>query len=266
MSSITTDQGILHYEVYGRGKPVILLHGWLGSWGLWQETMTYLGQYYRTYALDFWGFGESGRKLDTYQVVDFVSLVDQFMEKLGIGSAPLVGHSMGGTVSLSVALRFPERVEKVTIIGSPVVGSSLAFPLKLAGYRVIALALFGLFPLFRMAMRVASPFICRDPRFPDMMDRDLSRTTLESFLTSISSLRRTDLRAEIHKIGVPVMGMFGDRDNIVSPRQWKALQDGLPASRIERYPQAGHFIMLDHPRVFMTTLKDFLDQQPEIEP
>ena len=88
MSSITTDQGIVHYEVYGRGKPVILLHGWLGSWGLWQETMGYLGSYYRTYALDFWGFGESGKKRETYAVQDFVSLVDQFMEQLGIMQAP----------------------------------------------------------------------------------------------------------------------------------------------------------------------------------
>ncbi len=262
MSSITTDQGILHYEVYGRGKPVILLHGWLGSWGLWQETMTYLGQYYRTYALDFWGFGESGKKLDTYEVSEFVALVDQFMDKLGIISAPLVGHSMGGTVSLSVALRYPQRVEKVVIIGSPVVGSSLALPLKLAGWRVVAFLLFSLFPVLRAAMRIASQTICRDPRFPDMMDRDLSRTTLESFLTSIASLRRTDLRPEIHRIQVPVMGMFGDRDNIVNPNQWKALQNGLPNARIERYPNAGHFIMLDEPRSFMLTLRDFLDSKP----
>ncbi len=259
MSSITTDQGILHYEVYGRGKPVILLHGWLGSWGLWQETMTYLGQYYRTYALDFWGFGESGKKLNTYQVTDFVALVDQFMEKLGILSAPLVGHSMGGTVSLSVALRYPQRAEKVVIIGSPVVGTSLALPLKLAGKRLVAFFLFSLFPVFRAAMRVASPTICRDPRFPDMMDRDLSRTTLESFLNSIASLHRTDLRDQIQNIQAPVMGMFGDRDNIVHPNQWKALRNGLPQARIERYPNAGHFIMLDEPRPFMLTLKDFLD-------
>ncbi|HQV95968.1 MAG TPA: alpha/beta hydrolase, partial [Anaerolineales bacterium] len=70
MSSITTDQGIVHYEVFGRGKPVILLHGWLGSWGLWQETMAYLGKSYRTYALDFWGFGESGKKRETYAIQD----------------------------------------------------------------------------------------------------------------------------------------------------------------------------------------------------
>jgi len=41
--------------------------------------MGYLGAFYRTYALDFWGFGESGKKRETYAVSDFVSLVDQFM-------------------------------------------------------------------------------------------------------------------------------------------------------------------------------------------
>jgi pimeloyl-ACP methyl ester carboxylesterase len=259
LSSITTDQGIVHYEVYGRGRPVILLHGWLGSWGLWQETMEYLGQYYRTYALDFWGFGESGKKRSTYDVQDFVSLVDQFMEQMGIISVPLVGHSMGGTVSLSVALQYPQRVRKVVIIGSPIVGSSLAFPLKLAGYHSIALLLFNMMGAFRWGMKVVSPSICRDPRFPEMMDRDLSRTTLESFLMSIASLRRTDLSRDLNKINIPVMGMFGDRDNIVNPRQWQVLQKGMSGARIERFDKAGHFIMLDAPQIFIHKLKDFLD-------
>lgn len=259
MSSITTDHGILHYEVYGRGKPVILLHGWLGSWGLWQETMAFLGQYYRTYALDFWGFGESGRKLNTYQVNDFIGMVDQFMEKMGIISAPLVGHSMGGTVSLSVAMRYPARVQKVTVIGSPIHGSSLAPMLKLAGLRPIAWLLFSFFPLFRMGMRVYSPFISKAPRFSDMMDRDLSKTTLESFLISISTLRKTDLRPDLHKITVPVMGMYGERDIIVHPRQWQPLQQGVPHARIERFAQSGHFIMMDEPKACMDKLKDFLD-------
>lgn len=221
--------------------------------------MTYLGKYYRMYALDFWGFGESGKKRNTYQVQDFVSLVDQFMEALGIAQAPLVGHSMGGTVSLSVAVQSPERVQKVVIIGSPVTGSSLALPLKLAGYRPIAYMLFHMFGTFRAVMRVASPSICSDPRFPDIMDRDLSKTTLESFLLSIASLRRTDLRQRIGEIQVPVLGMFGNRDNIVHPNQGRALQKGLPSARVERFKKAGHFIMLDEPQPFTQILKEFLD-------
>ena len=241
---------------------MILLHGWLGSWGLWQETMAYLGANYRTYALDFWGFGESGRKRKTYDVQDFVSLVYQFMEQLGIMRAPLVGHSMGGTVGLSVAIKYPERVSKIVVAGSPIVGSSLALPLKLAGYRPIAFWLFNMMGPFRAAMRIASPYICRDPRFPDMMDRDLSRTTVQSFLLSIASLRRTDLRPQLGRIKIPALGMFGDRDNIVHPKQWQPMQAGIPQARIELFPTAGHFMMLEEPARFSQILKKFLDESP----
>jgi pimeloyl-ACP methyl ester carboxylesterase len=261
VSSITTDQGIVHYEVYGRGRPVILLHGWLGSWGLWQDTMAFLGNEYRTYALDFWGFGESGKKRDSYAISDFVSLVDQFMEQLGILRAPLVGHSMGGTVSLSVAIQYPERVQKVAVIGSPIHGSSLALPLLLAGYRPIAYVVYNLPSVLMAGIRLFAPLITREETWPDMIAADISETTLESFLFSIASLRNTDLREKLKIVGCPIMGMYGNRDVIVSPRQWMALQGSAPNTRIERFNKAGHFPMLDDPKVFMYTLKDFLDSE-----
>jgi pimeloyl-ACP methyl ester carboxylesterase len=223
--------------------------------------MGFLGRSYRTYALDFWGFGESGKKRETYAVQDFVSLVNQFMEQLGISQAPLVGHSMGGTVSLSMAIQYPQRVRKVVVVGSPIVGSSLAFPLKLAGYKGIAFLLFNMMWAFRLAMRIVDPFICRDPRFAEMMDRDLSRTTVESFLLSIASLRRTDLRPKLNEIKIPVMGIYGDRDNIVHPRQWQPLIDGVPQAKIITWEKAQHFVMLDKPQDFMESLKSFLDEE-----
>lgn len=261
MSSITTDQGIVHYEVFGRGSPVILLHGWLGSWGLWQDTMAYLGRHYRTYALDFWGFGESGKNLNSYEVKDFVDLVDQFMERLGIAQAPLVGHSMGGTVSLSVATKYPHRASKVVVIGSPIHGSSLAVTLKLAGYHPVAFLVYNLMPMLKLGIRMAAPLITRDRRWPRMIDQDLSRTTLESFLLSIASLRQTDLRSSLHQIDIPVMGMYGARDLIVNPNQWQPLHDGILQSQVAHFKNAGHFIMLDEPQLFKDTLKDFLDQK-----
>jgi len=223
--------------------------------------MGYLGRYYRTYAMDFWGFGESGKKRETYAVQDFVSLVNQFMEQLGIMHAPLVGHSMGGTVSLSVAIRYPERVSKVVVVGSPIVGSSLAPLLKMAGYRPSAFILFNMMGPFRAFMKYYySRVICSDPRFPNMMDRDLSRTTLESFLLSIASLRRTDLRPMLDQIKVPALGMYGDRDKVVHPKQWQPFQKGIDQSIIERFPLAGHFPMLEQPQDFAERLKAFLDK------
>jgi len=181
------------------------------------------------------------------------------MEHLGIARAPLVGHSMGGTVSLMTALRYPERVTKVAVIGSPIVGSSLALMLKLAGRRPIAMLVFQMMWALRLGLRLFAPIITSDPNWYKTISRDLSRTTLESFLLSIASLRETDLRPMLHQIRVPAMGMYGDRDVIVDPNQWQLMQARMPHVRIERFKNAGHFIMLDAPDRFMHTLRDFLD-------
>jgi len=119
--------------------------------------------------------------------------------------------------------------------------------------------LFNMMGVFRLGVRVASPFICRDERFADMMDRDLTRTTVESFLLSIASLRRTDLRPMLNQITIPAMGMYGDRDIIVNPRQWMPMDKGITHALIERFPVAGHFPMLEEPALFDDLLIRWLD-------
>jgi pimeloyl-ACP methyl ester carboxylesterase len=221
--------------------------------------MADLGQYFRTYALDFWGFGESGNKNESFAVKDFVKMIDQFMEQLGIAQAPLVGHSMGGTVSLSVAIEYPERPSKVVVIGSPIRGSSLSFLLKLFGQPQIAYIVHHNLWALKLGFRLLAPFYSRDKMWPDIMNRDISRTTLESFLISIASLRRTDLRPSLHQINIPVLGMYGDKDIVVDPNQWQPLKEGIPQAQIERFTTAGHFIMLDEPQAFRETLRNFLE-------
>lgn len=221
--------------------------------------MTFLGKHYRTYALDFWGFGESGRKNQSFQVHDFVEMVNQFMDHLGIIQAPIIGHSMGGTVSLLFAIKYPEQVESVTVIGSPIDGESLAPLLKLAGRRWIAYLVYNSMWALKLGITLYSPFVTKDARWPEMMDRDLSKTTLESFLISISTLRVTDLRPDLPEIEVPVMGMYGEKDVIVDPEEWKHLSKSIDKAHIEQFADAGHFIMLDQPYKFMETLRDFLN-------
>jgi len=188
VSSIVTDQGIVHYEVDGRGQPVILLHGWLGSWGYWLQTMEALRDRYRCYALDFWGFGESGKRRNSYSLSDFVGLVDQFMERLGIEAAPIVGHSMGGTVALSLALTKPSRVQRVILVGSPVVGHSLNIFLRLAGKPWIASIVWQMPRALQFGIKAFSPYLVSDSaHWYKMITRDLSRTTLEAVSLSLNA-------------------------------------------------------------------------------
>lgn len=259
MSSIVTDQGIVHYETYGQGQPVILLHGWLGSWSYWLATMETLGRNYRLYALDFWGFGDSGKRRERYLIEDFVDLVDQFMDRLGIYQAPIVGHSMGGTVALSLALKRPQRVCKVVVVGSPVVGSSLNILLHLAGYPWIAYMVWHMPTALRWGIKLFSPKVTREWRkWYDMQIQDLSRTTLEAFFSSIGSLRRVDLRPSLPVLSLPVMSVNGVGDNVVNPDQAALIARYVPGARVEMMPYSRHFPMLDEPEAFNQRLHSFL--------
>jgi pimeloyl-ACP methyl ester carboxylesterase len=261
LSSIVTDQGIVHYEAYGQGPPVILLHGWLGSWGYWLDTMKALGEDHRLYALDFWGFGDSGKRRERYLISDFVELVSQFMDRLGIAQGLVVGHSMGGTVALCLALSHPERVGKVAVVGSPVVGDSLHFLLRLAGYPWIAAMVWRMPVVLRWGIKAFSPQITREwRRWYDMQIRDLSRTTLEAFFTSVASLRRTDLRPQLPRLYRPVMSVHGVGDNVVNPNQADLIARYVSGARVEMMAHSRHFPMLDEPEAFNERLHSFLSQ------
>ncbi len=258
MSSIVTNQGVVHYEAYGRGKPVILLHGWLGSWGCWLGTMEALASNRRAYALDFWGFGESDKRRESYEVSDFVALVEQFMERLGIESAPVIGHSMGGTVALSLALDRPQRVEKVALVGSPVEGRSLNVFLKLAGYPWIAFLVWNSPSLLRFGIKLFAPWIAASwSEWYALLMRDLSKMTLESFLWSIHSLHHTNLYPRLGTLRVPSLAVYGRGDKIVDPRQGR-LFDRIANSRVVMLDRSRHFPMLDEPENFHSILLRFL--------
>jgi pimeloyl-ACP methyl ester carboxylesterase len=264
VSSIVTEQGILHYESIGRGRPIILLHGWINSWHVWRDAMIALGAsgHYRLYALDFWGFGDSAKGRNgngagpSFRVASYVEMVRQFMNALGIERAPVFGHSMGGTVALQFALSNPTRVTKVAVVGSPISGATLNPFLKLAGNGAIADLVWRFPALLTMTMHL---LLAGDSaRVREMIFRDVQRTTLESFFRSIGDLRDTDLRAELPTLQVPALGIYGARDNIVSPRNATLLAEKAQLSQVAIMEQSRHFPMTDEPARFVNLMAHFL--------
>lgn len=264
MSSIVTEQGILHYESIGRGKPLILLHGWINSWDVWRDSMVTLSSKHqlRIYALDFWGFGDSAKSQpNSFQLDSYVDMVHQFMENLGIIRSPIFGHSMGGTVALKYALRYPDRTTKVAVVGSPIVGSSLNFFLKLSGYGWIA-DLVWRYPFIRdMVMKILLAGDSREVR--SMISRDVQRANMQSFFRSIASLRDTDLRDELGALHMPALGIYGRRDNIVSPQNAETFRQVIQSANISLMERSRHFPMIDEPERFIDVIVNFLEDQPQ---
>jgi pimeloyl-ACP methyl ester carboxylesterase len=155
-----------------------------------------------------------------------------------------------------MTLSHPARVAKTAVIGSPIVGDSLNLLLKLGGRRWIANTLFRL----PVVLRAVIWYILAgdSPRVRDMIFRDVSRTSAETFFRSIEDLHSTDLRSRIGEISVPTLGIFGARDNIVRPTQAQVLAQGVPHAQIQSMTRSRHFPMLDEPQLFRETLVSFL--------
>lgn len=119
MSAITIDDELVHFEALGRGRPVVLVHGWLGSWRYWVPAMRQLGSKYRTYAVDLWGFGDSARDAKRYNFDAQVKLLEAFMDRMGIKKAALIGHDFGAAVVAHYATKHPDRVARVLAVAPP---------------------------------------------------------------------------------------------------------------------------------------------------
>lgn len=269
MPVLTTDppsRGIIHYEVYGKGRPVLFLHGWLGSWQLWRNTITQVGEHYRTYSVDFYGFGESraaGKKdeaIQDFKVETFVNMVGQFMDKMGIPKAAVIGHSMGGTVAMQSAIQYPDRVVKACAIGSPIDGRSLYLMLKLGGNPTLAKLGYVLYPVLHSIIGTYMRFVS-GPETRQMVLNDMNNATMQSFFESINSLHHTDLSPNLPSIQQPLMGIYGKKDIIVGHKQVHLMQKLVPHAVTHLYPDAGHFPMMDTPDKFIGHILDFLEKR-----
>ena len=119
MSAIVVDGELVHYEVLGRGRPVILLHGMIGSWRYWVPLLQRLQQNYRLYALDLFGFGDSAKNPAHFALDRQAALVQAFMDELGLPKAAFIGHGLGALVSVEFARQHPERVARLLMVSAP---------------------------------------------------------------------------------------------------------------------------------------------------
>ena len=126
MSAIIIDDNIVHYEVLGRGKPIVFLHGWVGSWRYWIPTMQAASISYRAYALDLWGFGDSAKDPVLYTLEQQTELLDRFLREMGIGKVALVGHGLGAVVALLYTAKNAFVVDRVMAVGLPMNNTDLA--------------------------------------------------------------------------------------------------------------------------------------------
>lgn len=255
MSIVVIDNQVVHYEVFGRGRPVLFLHGWLGSWRYWFPTMEVVAEHFRTYSFDFWGFGDSRRKQTQESIQAYSDQVIRFLDELGIDRVQLVGHSMGGMVALKTAINHPERITRVATVGAPIDGDSLSWLLKLTDRPIFADA-FARLPWLRRYLFRFFLGETADPAVHEVID-DSVKSSANTLRHAVSSMWRTDLRPELERLRVPALIVHGGRDDIVRPNQ-ADLFDKVAAAEVVMLPRSRHFPFLDEAELFNEVLLRFL--------
>jgi len=242
MSAIILENSLVHYEALGRGKPLLFLHDWLGSWRYWVPTMIDLSSLYRAYALDFWGFGDSDKLAARYSVAGYVTQVALFMDQMGIARVPIVGHGLGGVVGVTFAREHPDRVDQVMAISMPLASGQISR----------ALSAFG------GGENPARALLGRRLKSYEEVEIEAGKTDGAAVVSSVRSALGHDLIGLLSEIDVPVLLVNGHEDPIVLPPDDDVLA-GLDYNVYAvAFESAQHYPMLDAASKFYRLTRDFL--------
>ena len=243
MSITTVGSQLVHYEVLGRGKPLIFIHGWLGSWRYWWPAMQAISPHCRAYAFDLWGYGDSSKSDDQYSLSAYVSMLQEFISRLSISTPViLVGHSLGAAVALKYTLDFPDDVAKLVTVALPVQGSNINNRLTNSDPDA-----------------VLSKVVGKGNGFSEV-ETELRKTDQTAMNRLASELSATNFASRLVECPRPVLMVFGDQDQVVLPPSGDYYH--LQKSGNNRYyvglSECNHFPMLQEKAKFNRLLIDFI--------
>jgi len=249
MSITTVGSKLVHYEVLGRGKALIFIHGWLGSWRYWWPAMQALSSHYRTYAFDLWGFGDSSKSDEQYTLPAYVDMLREFISRLSIATpVTLVGHSLGAAIALRYTSEYPEDVLKLATVALPVQGGNINSRLTNSD------------PDF-----ILSKILGKANSFAEV-EGEIRKTDKAAINRSASELSSTNFATRVIECPRPVLMIFGEQDPLVQPPSGDYYH--LQKSGNNRYyitlNECNHFPMLQEKAKFNRLLMDFILTDNEV--
>ncbi len=242
MSAIIVDDEIVHYEVLGRGRPLIFIHGWLGSWRYWIPTMQALSAEYRTYALDLWGFGDTSKRAERYSLDAQAELLHGFMDQLGILKAAFVGHALGGVVVVRFARLYPDWADRAMAVSAPLTAAAVTPQLSNPGLSVAGLS---------------EAVLGKGPAM-DSIHTETRKTDVAAVESSVRAVLAQDLKADLKELRASCLLVHGEKDALILPPNDGALADMTNNVHGLELDDSRHFPMLDEAAKFNRLLSDFL--------
>jgi pimeloyl-ACP methyl ester carboxylesterase len=261
------------YRTAGSGPPVVLIHGMVNSSDHWREVALRLADRYTVIAPDLIGHGDSATPRGDYSLGAHAAVIRDLLTAIGVGSATVVGHSLGGGVAMQFFWQFPQRVERLVLVSSGGLGRevspllrSAALPGASAALRVVA-GRSSLAALGRVAAALDARGSARGVyvraivRALRPLERPGSREAFLQTLRSVIDLKGQHVSAvdRLYLRGpVPTLIVWGALDNTIPVQHGRAAHEAIPHSRFETLPRAAHFPHLENPEGLARAIRDFV--------
>jgi pimeloyl-ACP methyl ester carboxylesterase len=241
MPFVNVDGLRVHYLEEGQGPPVVLIHGWGMSAECWDDVMAVLTADYRCLALDLPGYGRSEQS-ERVSVQDYAGVVAAFCRALELSGVTLVGHSMGGMITLLTALEHPRGIGRLVTAGAVITGKlspllkwwiypGLRFAMMpWFGPRLYSFAA-GIRPYMRWLVGktwYGDPASMDEPYFPRRLAPILRTDTIITRLRNLPSMLGTNLLPRLEEVTVPALLIHGEKDGAVPAFQARLAAERMP--------------------------------------
>lgn len=254
---------------HGEGAPVLMVHGsgpGVSAWANWRLALPALAQHRRVIAPDMRGFGYTDRPASSdagdYSMGRWVQQLIDLLDALDLPQADVVGNSFGGALALALAIRAPQRVRRLVLMGS--VG--VRFPIT-PGLD----AVWGYEPSLDNMRQLMNVFSFNR----QLITEDLARLRYEAsiqpgfqaaFAAMFPAPRQrwvdamASAEADIRALRHPTLVLHGREDQVIPVSNSLTLAEWIPRSQLHVFGQCGHWTQIEHAQRFVRLVNDFLEE------
>jgi pimeloyl-ACP methyl ester carboxylesterase len=260
----------IHYQQFGeRADPVVLLiHGYTASTLVWKTVAPeFARRGFQVIAPDLVGFGFSSKPAwFDYSIQSQARVLSRLMNRLGIGRATIVGSSYGGAVASTLALDYPERVEKLVLVDAVCNDDPKRHPLlRLANYRgmgeVISAFLVGSprFVRYRLqnTLAPANHHLITDERIEGIRRPLAAKDAHRSVLMTARNWNACRIEQDAQFITQPTLLVWGENDSITPIESGYKMHDSILNSRMVVFKHCGHVPQEEAPENFVEVVSEF---------
>ncbi|HDM8158269.1 pimeloyl-ACP methyl ester esterase BioH [Vibrio harveyi] len=248
----------LHWQSFGQGPDLVLLHGWGMNGAVWQQTVESLQPYFRVHVVDLPGYGYSAES----HAEDLAKIADLVLQDAP-EKAVWLGWSLGGLVATHIALNAPQRVSKlITVASSPKFAAERPWrgiqPNVLTAFTAQLLEDFSVtIERFMALQAMGSPSARKDVKQLKQAVLSRPQPNPDSLLVGLNILADVDLRDALTSLSMPMLRLYGRLDGLVPIKVASDLSEQLPSTQQFVFNQSSHAPFMTEHEAFCLQVREF---------